>query len=46
MVEKGFIQPVKEPTTEKGTLIDHVYVKNFSIHMKIFIFNFVVKLVE
>lgn len=29
MSDKGFIQLVKKPTTEKGTLIDHVYVKNF-----------------
>nr|XP_057908359.1 uncharacterized protein LOC131104820 [Doryrhamphus excisus] len=27
MARKGFCQSVKHPTTEKGTLIDHVYVK-------------------
>ncbi|KAK0145353.1 ATP-dependent DNA helicase PIF1 [Merluccius polli] len=27
MTDKGFIQIVKQATTEKGTLIDHVYVK-------------------
>uniref|UniRef100_A0A671UFX1 ATP-dependent DNA helicase n=1 Tax=Sparus aurata TaxID=8175 RepID=A0A671UFX1_SPAAU len=27
MTNKGFVQTVKQPTTENGTLIDHVYVK-------------------
>ncbi|XP_073323364.1 uncharacterized protein [Pagrus major] len=27
MTNKGFVQFVKQPTTENGTLIDHVYVK-------------------
>ncbi|MGL5904476.1 MAG: endonuclease/exonuclease/phosphatase family protein, partial [Cetobacterium sp.] len=38
MADKGFFQLVKQPTTEKGTLIDHVYVKNieeFSVHTNI-----------
>ena len=27
MIDKGFIQTVKQATTENGTLIDHVYIK-------------------
>lgn len=38
MSDSGFDQLVKKPTTEKGTLIDHVYVKNindFSVHTNV-----------
>jgi len=38
MSDHGFVQLVEKPTSENGTLIDHVYVKNinnFSVHTSV-----------
>uniref|UniRef100_A0AAX7UK93 ATP-dependent DNA helicase n=1 Tax=Astatotilapia calliptera TaxID=8154 RepID=A0AAX7UK93_ASTCA len=38
VTDKGFIQHVTQPTTEKGTLIDHVYVKTTHYNVKAVVF--------